>query len=257
MTWLIQVAGNFLRQLILRRHLVWNFAVRDLKSRYVGSLMGFFWAVVHPLVLLVSYTFVFSLVFRVRDFSPVTDNFAVFLFCGILPWLYFQDTVTRCCTAIIDNSNLIRKTVFPSEILPLAFSISNLVTHLVGLGILLVVLAASQLLSWTAIFLPLLIVPLVVLTLGLGWALAALQVFLRDTAQVMSVLLVFWFWFTPIFYATDRVPEPFRPLILANPLTYIVEGYRALLLAGSEFPINILLVVSAYALAAFVIGGII
>lgn len=254
---LFRVATNFFRQIVLRRHLVWNFAARDLKSRYVGSLMGFFWSVVHPLVLLVSYTFVFSLVFRVRDFSPVTDNFAVFLFCGILPWLYFQETLTRCCTAIIDNSNLIRKTVFPSEILPLAFSLSNLVTHLVGLAILLVVLAASHLLSWTAIFLPLLIIPLVVLALGLGWALAALQVFLRDTAQILSVFLVFWFWFTPIFYATDRVPEPFRPLILANPLTYVVEGYRSVLLAGSEFPFNTMLVVSLYALMAFLIGGVI
>ncbi len=127
----VLVLIHFLSNLTLRRHLIWNFVRRDLKARYVGSLVGFFWAVVHPLVLLVSYTFVFAIIFRVKLPGPLPDNFPLFLFCGILPWLFFQDTLQRSCTSVVDNGNLLRNSIFPSEILPVVIVISNLVTHLV------------------------------------------------------------------------------------------------------------------------------
>jgi ABC-type polysaccharide/polyol phosphate export permease len=175
---------SFLRRVGHQRYLIFNFVARDLKSRYIGSLMGLFWAVVHPLVLLLCYTFVFSIVFKIRAGTLATGNFAIFLFCGILPWLYFQDTVLRCCNSLVENSNLIKKTVFPSEILPISLALSNVVTHLFGLAILLIVLVFSGLLVWTSLFLPVYLFLLVVLSLGLGWLCAALQVFLRDTYQV-------------------------------------------------------------------------
>ncbi len=117
---LITVSDNFLRKTVLHRHLIWNFTIRDLKGRYVGSFMGLFWSLVHPLVLLVSYTFVFAIIFKIRPNLKGIDNFAIFLFCGILPWLYFQETVMRSCNSVVDNANLIRKTLFPSEILPIS-----------------------------------------------------------------------------------------------------------------------------------------
>ena len=148
------IPDNFLRKIFRQRHLVWNFVVRDLKSRYVGSFMGFCWSVIHPLVLLVSYTFVFSVIFKLKPHMEQIDNFPVFLFSGILPWLYFQDTVVRSCSSVVDNSNLIRRTTFPSEILPVVLVLSNLLTHLVGLGILLVVLFYIDVLGWAVLFLP-------------------------------------------------------------------------------------------------------
>lgn len=251
----VQISTNFVRKLYLQRSLVWNFVVRDLKVRYVGSFMGFFWSIIHPLILLISYTFVFSIVFEIRPHSAVTDNFAVFLFCGILPWLYFQDTILRSCSAVVENANLIRKTLFPSEILPVSITLSNLVFHLIGVGVLMVVLVVLGLLPWTIVFLPLYLVPLMVLGLGLGWLLASLQVFLRDTAQILTVALVFWFWFTPIFYTVDRVPEGLRPLMALNPLSLVVQGYRNCLLEAHLPSLASVGVLWGMAAGAFLIGG--
>jgi ABC-type polysaccharide/polyol phosphate export permease len=249
------VFWSFLGKLWRQRHLVVNFATRDLKGRYVGSLMGLFWAVLHPLALLLCYTFVFSIIFEIRVSSLKTDNFALFLFTGILPWLYFQDTVLRCCNSVVENSNLIRRTLFPSEILPISIALSNVVTHILGLVILLIVLALTGLLDWTLIFLPAYLGLLILLSLGLGWLVAALQVFLRDTSQVVTVLMIMWFWFTPIFYTADLVPEGFRPLLLINPLAYVVEGYRYSLLEGQSPDPSHLLILLAFAGLAFLVGG--
>jgi ABC-type polysaccharide/polyol phosphate export permease len=219
--------------------------------------MGFFWSIVHPLVLLISYTFVFTIIFKAKLPDPLPDNFAIFLFCGILPWLYFQDTLLRSCTSVVDHSNLLKKAVFPSEILPVTIVFSNLITHLVGFAILLMVLAFFIGLSWTLLLVPIYLLLLLTLALGLGWLAASLQVFLRDTAQVLSVMLVLWFWFTPIFYQTSAVPEPYRSWISWNPLTYVVEGYRDLLLLKQLPDPSSLIWLAGFAGLAFVGGGLV
>jgi len=254
----VRILHNFAAQTGIRKHLILNLVGRDLKNRYVGSLMGFFWSVIHPVVLLICYTFVFSMVFKVKPFIEATDNFAVFLFCGILPWLFFQETVTRSATSILDNSNLIKKSIFPSEILPLTLLISSLVTHLVGLGILFVVLFAMNLFSWTWVFFLVYLVLLMVLLLGVGWMVAALQVFLRDTVQLVNVFMVMWFWFTPIFYSMDNenIPEKLRTLLYLNPLSYVVRGYRACFLEHRIPDPWELLILAGFAAAAFVLGGL-
>jgi ABC-type polysaccharide/polyol phosphate export permease len=239
----------------LQRYLIFNFVLRDLKNRYVGSFMGFFWAVIHPLVLLVCYTFIFSVIFRIRPHTEATDDFAIFVFCGILPWLYFQETVTRCCNSVVENSNLIRKTVFPSEILPISMALSNLVTHLVGLVILLTVLLFVGLAGWTFVFVPLYLCLLLALSLGLGWFCASLQVFLRDTFQVLSVMMVLWFWFTPIFYSVEMVPQNLQALVWSNPLTYVVNGYRVSLLEHRPPEPGELTILALASLLAFIGGG--
>ena len=253
----VVVFVSFLGKLWRQRHLILNFAIRDLRSRYVGSLMGLFWSVLHPLALLLCYSFVFTIIFEIRVSSLKTDNFAIFLFTGILPWLYFQDTVLRCCNSVVENSNLIRRTLFPSEILPISVALSNVATHLLGLVILLIVLAVAGLLGWTLVFLPVYLGLLVLLSLGLGWLVAALQVFLRDTSQVMTVLMIVWFWFTPIFYTADLVPDRFRPLLLFNPLAYVVEGYRYALLEGQIPDPGHPLTLLVFAGLAFLVGGVV
>ena len=229
-----QILSSFLTQLVVRRHLIWTFVRRDLRSRYVGSVMGLCWSLLHPLVLLVAYTFVFQVIFQVRPELGRTDSFAVFLFCGLLPWLYFQDTLQRSCTSVVEQRNLIQKTLFPSEVLPLTLAASNLVTHLFGLAVLLSVLLYLGLLTWTVWLLPAWFFWLMLLALGLGWLLAALQVFLRDTAQVLTVLLVFWFWFTPIFYQLERVPPRFQFWLRLNPLTHVRGGVPPVAAGGPD-----------------------
>src|SRR4051812_49315296 len=129
-----------LAKLAANRNLLKNLVLRDLKHRYVGSMGGFLWSVVHPLMQLVIYTFIFKIF--ARDLGPEygVNNFSVFLFCGLLPWLLFSDTVTRSCSSIVENSQLITKTVIPAEILPMAITVSNLIHHLIGLTILLAIL---------------------------------------------------------------------------------------------------------------------
>ncbi len=254
----VQILLSFAEKTKVRKHLIFNMVGRDLKNRYVGSLMGFFWSVIHPVVLLVCYTFIFSIVFKVKPFIQATDNFAVFLFCGILPWLFFQETVTRSCTSIIDNSNLIRKSIFPSEILPLTLLISSLVTHLVGLGILFIVLLVMGLFSWTWIFFLIYLLLLMILLLGVGWMVAALQVFLRDTVQLVNVFMVMWFWFTPIFYSMDNenIPGKLRMLLYLNPLSYVVRGYRSCFLEHRIPDWNEVVILAGFSAAAFILGGL-
>jgi len=193
----------------------------------VGSVGGFVWSVIHPIVLLVCYYFVLTVILRAR-LGPEsgTQNFALYLFCGILPWLMFQETVLRNCTSVTENANLITKTVIPSEVLPIAIMISNLIHHLIGLVILFgaLILFHSVELSvlWVFAYLPVLIV----LAQGLGWLVSSLNVFFRDTTQVLTVLMVFWFWFTPIFYPTEMIPERYRIIMAINPMATVVTGYR-------------------------------
>ena len=252
------ILRNFISKLVRQRYLVANFVQRDLRSRYIGSMMGVFWALVHPLVLLGVYSLVFSSILDIETrFPQINDNFAVFLFCGLLPWLYFQDTLSRACESIVQHGNLIRKTAFPSEILPLSIALSNLVTHLIGLAILLLVLAYFQTLGWALLLLPLYWLLCGVFALGLGWIAAPLQVFVRDTSQLLAVVLTFWFWMTPIFYQLESVPEWLRPWMAANPLRLVVEGYRSILIENRLPDWQQVALLAAFALAALLAGGFI
>src|SRR5215467_8368309 len=129
---------SLVKKLNANRNLLKNLILRDLKHRYVGSMGGFLWSVIHPIVLLISYTFVFGVVLRAKlGIETGTTNFAIFLICGYLPWMLFSDTLMRNCSVIPDNAPLITKTVIPPEVLPISITISNLVHHIIGLGILL------------------------------------------------------------------------------------------------------------------------
>ena len=247
-----------LKRIAANRNLLKNLVIRDLKHRYIGSMGGFIWSVVHPLVLLVSYTYVFTSIFEEIKLGPEfgTDSYAVFLFCGLLPWLLFSDTLIRNCSVISDNAPLITKTVIPAEILPISITISNLVHHLIGLAILLVVMMSFYSIHVSALWTLLYMAMLLMFAQGLSWIVAGLHVFLRDTIQGLQILLFLWFWFTPILYSADRVPENLRLVTGLNPMAVIVTGYRnSLLDLAQPRPIEIAGVLAA-SLAVFVIGAL-
>ena len=253
----LSVFYNFGEKILIQRHLIWTFVVRDLRGRYVGSLMGVFWSIIHPFVLLLSYTFVFSIVLQIKlDFGP-TDNFTLFLFCGLLPWLYFQDTVMRSCTSVVDQRNLVQRTLFPSEILPITMALSNLVTHLLGTAILLLVLVYLGLLGKASILFPLTLLPLILFAVGIGWLAAALQVFLRDTVQILTVLLTLWFWFTPVFYQMEMVPESLRVVMQFNPLTHVVQINRSLFLENRVPDLESWGILAGSSAIAILFGGVV
>ena len=253
-----KILTNFLGKLYIQRGLILNFVVRDLKARYVGSFMGLFWSVIHPIVLLVSYTFVFSVIFGIRPQPDAgTTSFPLLLFCSILPWLFFQDTLQRSSTIIIDNANLVTKTLFPSEILPLVILLSSFVNHLIGFAILLcIIFFVLGKVSVFILLIPVYLFLLMLFTLGISWFVSSLNVFVRDISQVLSVILTFWFWFTPIFYATNRFPPKLLFLINFNPLAHIVTGYRDCLLRMRMPDLNILAILGLASLAVFVLGGL-
>ncbi len=248
---------RFFRKLAANRNLLKNLVVRDLKHRYVGSVGGFLWSVIHPLVLLVSYTFVFTVIFR-NEPGPEfgTSSFPIFLFCGILPWLLFQDTVIRNCSVITDNAPLITKTIIPAEILPISITISNLIHHIIGLSILLAAMVMFYDIHFSALWILLYMPMLLMLAQGLGWIVAGLHVFLRDTIQALQILMFLWFWFTPILYPAERVPESFRMLLNLNPVAVIVTGYRNSLLHLDQPGAAQIAVVMMVCIAVFVLGGL-
>lgn len=251
------VGRAFLSNLVRRRALLGNLVVRDFKQRYVGSAVGWLWGAVQPVVLLASYTFVFSKVFKVPP-SPGsgTDSFALYLFAGILPWLLFQETVQRSATSVVDYSNLITKTLFPSEILPIALFVSGMINHLLALVVLLGITVFLHKITVFVLLLPLYMLVLALFTIGFSWVVSSLHVFLRDTAHVVSIVLIFWFWFTPIFFSADMLPARVRFIAFINPLAYVVDAYRKCVLAGRPPALGELGIVTLFSLAVFAGGGL-
>jgi homopolymeric O-antigen transport system permease protein len=175
----------------------------------------------------------------------------------MLPWLLFSETMQRSASSLLDHATLITKTVFPSEIIPVSVFLSALISHLLALA--LMVAAAGIYLNQISIFLlvlPLYFLVIGLLAVGLGWIVASLHVFLRDTAQLLSVVLTAWFWLTPIFISDTNFPHKARFLMVANPLYYAVRSYRAVLLTSSLPNPRDFAVVAACGAAAFVAGGL-
>lgn len=226
--------------LLRHRSLVRQLTIRDVLSRYRGSVLGILWSFLLPLAMLVVYTFVFSVVFQARwglgQTSSRTD-FAITLFCGIVIFNIFSETVSRAPSLVPQNVSFVKKVVFPLEVLPVVALGTALVQAGIGMGILLVaVLVFRGGLSTTLWLLPLVLLPLVALTLGVSWFLASLGVYLRDTAQAVGIGMQILFFITPIFYPITAVPEAFRWVMHMNPLATLVDDARRIVL-WSEFPV--------------------
>lgn len=248
----------FLRNLIERRGLLFQLVRRDFQQRFIGSAVGWIWGLIHPLVLLISWTFVFSVCLHMKLPEGQPGSYPLFLFAGMLPWLLFSETVQRSSSSLIEHASLITKTVFPSEMVPISVFLSSLVSHLMALVLL---IAAVEIwlrtISPAMIVLPVYMLLLGLLAIGIGWIVAALQVYLRDTAQVLIVALTFWFWLTPIFIFEEQFPRSFRVLLYANPLAYVVRAYRQVLLATQMPSLADFSVVAVYGVVTFAIGGLI
>ena len=226
-----------LRSILSSRFLIWNFFIRDVRGRYAGSVLGLFWSVINPLILIVILTFIFSTVLKVRfTVGGGVGEYVLYLFSGMLPWLAFQESLLRSTQILLQHSNLIKKYSFPVKILPVHLILSALFNHCIGVVILVVILIATD----RPPGLPLLVFPLVLLiqfllTAGLSWLLSTVNVFLRDITHLVGALLLAWMYATPIFYPEEMVPAHFRWLLWINPLSHIIHAYRRIFLEG-RFP---------------------
>lgn len=213
-----------------------EFVRRDFESRYAGSMLGVFWSLVQPAWQLLLFTFVFSTVLKISLLGERTGNFGVFLFCGLMPWLALHEGLSRGATAIVDNASLVKKIQFPSEVLVLAMVLGAILQQGINTVVFLVVLGFLGELHFSGLWLLLLALPLqVALTLGLGLLVATVNTFVRDVAQVLGLALTGWFYLTPVVYPLAQVPEKWRRLLELNPVTGLVQLYRAAFLGG-ELP---------------------
>lgn len=219
-----------------QRHLVGQLTWREITGRYRSSALGVFWSFVTPLVTLALYTFVFGVIFRARWPGSVTGNLAEFglmLFAGMTAFGVFQECLTRAATLISASPNYVKKVVFPLEALPL--SVLGAALFHAGVSVLILTIARQFVLgsmTWTVVLVPIVMLPMVLLSLGLSWLVASLGVFFRDLAHTVALISQALLLTTPIFYAAEVVPEPFRTIVSYNPLSPIVENMRRVSVLG-------------------------
>jgi ABC-type polysaccharide/polyol phosphate export permease len=248
----------FARNLVERRGLIFQLVRRDFEQRFVGSAAGWLWAVIHPLVLLLSYTFVFSICLNMPPpAGEGNHSYSLYLFAGLLPWWLFSDTVQRSSSSMLEHANLITKTVFPAEVVPVSVFLSALISHALALALAIAAIAVKENhISPLLALLPVYMALLGLFAIGIGWIASSLQVYLRDTVQIVSVVLTFWFWLTPIFITEDMVPERLRFLIAGNPLAYVVRAYRRALLSYQAPDLGDLGILALSATVTFILGGL-
>jgi lipopolysaccharide transport system permease protein len=221
-------------QLPRQRDLISSLARRELQARYKGSALGLLWALLTPAVMIAIFTFIFAGIFGARFTTNSSHwDYALYLYCGLLPWTMLQETIQQSAGTIISHANLVKRVVFPLETLPVAQTLAALGNQLFGTVVLLVaMLIIRRHLPATAVLFPVLLIPQLMFALGAAWLIASLGVFLRDIAQGINLALMTWMYLTPIIYQESIVPERFRTLINYNPFTPLVSSYRRVLLDG-------------------------
>jgi lipopolysaccharide transport system permease protein len=224
-----------LRSMVIHHSLIFSLIKREVIGRYRGSVLGLFWSFLNPVLMLVVYTFVFSVVFKVRWSGGANSKteFAMVLFAGLISFNLFSECINRAPTLILNNTNYVKKVVFPLEIFPLV-AFGSAIFHLF---ISLLVWLLFHLIFFgmppaTIIFLPVTMLPLFLLTLGLSWFLASLSVYLRDVVQITGVITTVIMYLTPIFYSISALPAKYQEWMRINPLTSVMEQVRNVMIWG-------------------------
>jgi len=225
-----------LRRLARYRALITSLVARELKARYRGSVLGFLWTFVNPLLLLLVYSFVFGVVMPGAR-APGVEPYALFLFCGLLPWTWFSASLLESCTALTGSGGLLRKVMFPAEVLPIVTVLTGLVNFLLGLCIVVAfaLYVGAPVLSADLVWLIPTIAVQLVLTLGLALLLSSLSVHFRDIRDLLGNALTLWLFATPIIYPYTQAPERYRWLLDLNPFTHLAMAYQAILFAPGPY----------------------
>ena len=221
----------------LHKHgpLIQQFIKRDVLSRYRGSVFGIFWSLLRPLCMLAVYTVVFGYIFESKLGHPHENklDFTLALFCGLVLFEFFAECLSRAPTLILSNSNYVTKVIFPLEILPISITGAALVQLLISLIPLLIgIVAVHRFVPLTALYLPLLLLPLILFCLGISWLLAALGVFIRDITSLVPVLVLIGMYASAVFYSIQNVPANLLPIVSFNPIAITIEQSRNAVLWG-------------------------
>jgi len=249
-----------LQNLYKYRVLIRSLVSRELKARYRGSMLGFFWSFFNPLLLLTVYTIVFNYILPNRSLE--TQPYALFLFCGLLPWTWFASSMLEASNVIISGGNLIKKIIFPAEVLPFVSVLANLVHFLLGTPILIIFMIIYQVpFTAYAILFPLIVLIQLILTLGFSLLVSSLSVHFRDLRDIIANLLTLWFFSTPVIYPftfhsddPQRLSRIFHKVLYLNPLSYIMDGYHQAIFYGRMPDWWHLLIVFAASIITFIFG---
>lgn len=244
-----------LANLFRYRGLVQSLVARELKARYRGSVLGFFWSFVNPVLLLLVYSFVFSTI--MPNTTTGIQPYALFMFCGILPWTWFSASLSEATNSLISGGNLIKKVLFPAEVLPIVSVLTNMVNFFLGLLILVPSLIYFQRLhlSTALLWFPVAVAVQFVFTLGLALVLAALTVHFRDIRDLLANILTLWFFATPIIYSwTQDNVKAYKSLFDLNPFTHLAISYQEIMFFGPVGHWKWLLALGAASVVLFLAG---
>jgi len=213
---------HFLGELIRYRALINSLVSKEVRVRYRGSMLGFIWTFLNPLLLMCVYALVFSVYLRIE-----MENYAVFMFCGLIPWLWFSSAALEGVGSIVNGAGLLTRAMIPAQVLPTVRVLSNMVNFLLSLPMLLIFLVASSVkLGWALTALPLVIAVQLLFTMGFVCATSALNVQFRDISHLLANIITLWFFISPILYPMEMIPEKYRALVHFNPMGVLVVSYQ-------------------------------
>lgn len=217
---------NKLKEIYAYREMIISLVRRELRGRYKGSVLGFLWTFVNPLLQLLVYTLVFSNIIRMG-----IDKYYLFLFVGLIPWIFFQSSLTSGSSCILNQKDMVKKIYFPREVLPIAHVTTNFVNMLLCFIVIFIVLAFSGVKpNFIAIlYLPIIMIVEYILSLGIALLASSITVYFRDLEHILGIIGMAWQFLTPIMYPIEIVPENLMPIFMANPMTPIIVAYRDIL----------------------------
>ncbi|RJQ27229.1 MAG: ABC transporter permease [Peptococcaceae bacterium] len=235
------------------REMLINLVAKELRARYKGSFFGFMWTFFNPLFMLIIYTVVFSYFMRIQ-----VENYSMFLFVALLPWNFFQTSLTMGVSSIVSNSSLVKKIYFPREILPLSVTLSNLVNYALSLVILLPALLFFKIeLSFNILWFPVVLLFQFLFVYGMALIVSALNVYFRDLEHITGIVMMAWFFLTPVLYPLKMVPEKVLGLIYLNPMAPFVESYRNIFFYGRPPALTDVGIMLPVGLLFFLLGGLV
>jgi len=236
------------------RYIIRQTVLNDIRARYAGSILGLFWMFLYPLLFLGIYAATYLYIFHisVSNFSPA--EYVTLIFAGLIPFIGFSDALATGVSSVSANANLIKNTLFPIELIPVKAVLASQATQFVGTMILLVAIVAVGKLTLFALLLPVIWFFQLAFCMGLAWLLSSLNVLIRDTQNIVSILILMLMLISPIAYTVDMIPPRLAPFIKLNPLYYFIVAYQNILVLGKLPPANILIVVVLLGILSFGAG---
>jgi len=218
-------------ELYRRRELIWVLILDELKRRYAGSLLGWSWVVVKPLLLLVLYTFLFGVVFQAKSGGiSGSSNYPILILTGLIPWLLFAEALAASTSAISAHASIITKVVFPIEVLPVCRVLAVSLSGLLNIVVLVIILFISHGIGMTIALFPVFLLLQVLFAIGLAWVLATINVTIKDLSEVIPFFLTVWMFLSPVVYTREMLPPQYAWVLKLNPMTYLLETYRSILI---------------------------